>query len=250
MTRGARAGLFALTLLSAALCSGLGVWQTRRLIERRAANERALAGRELPEVALNETRMDGNGREGASGLDQRRVMATGTWDHAHTFVLRARSDRDAPGVHIVTPLRLDGREEAVLVNRGFVPADDATNPVLAWDQPERGSVRGFAFLIPVVPDSGTPHTQAGRTTWRRLDLATVKARLPYPVLDVYVHLTEREVRADSASPWPIPARLRPLDDGPHLNYLVQWFMLAGASLAFGLLFVLRNGEPREVSSEK
>lgn len=245
MTGRARAALFGLTLLSAAVCSSLGIWQLGRLMDRRAANELAVAGRELPEVGLS-GRAGESGGSGASGaLDQRRVVATGTWDHANSFVLRARADRDAPGVHIVTPLRLDGREEAVLVNRGFVPANDATRPGVEWDQPERGTARGLAFLIPSVPDSGTPLRFGGRTSWRRLDLATVRGRLPYPVLDVYVHVTEREARADSTSPWPIPARLQDLNDGPHFNYLVQWFLLAAASLAFGVMFVLRRQDGEE-----
>jgi len=248
MTRRARAALFGLTLVSAAVCSALGLWQLGRLTDRRAANELAVAGRELPELDLTAAREGGRERDGAGELDQRRVVASGTWDHTNTFVLRARADRDAPGVHIVTPLRLDGREEAVLVNRGFVPANDATRPGVEWDQPERGTARGFAFLIPSVPDSGTPLTLDGATSWRRLDLATVRGRLPYPVLDVYVHVTERETRTDSAPPWPIPARLQDLNDGPHFNYMVQWFMLAAASLAFGVIFVLRR-ESRERTVE-
>jgi surfeit locus 1 family protein len=247
MTGRARAALFALTLVSAAVCSSLGIWQLGRLTDRRAANERAVAGRALPELDL--TGKGGRERERAGALDQRRVFASGTWDHANTFVLRARADRDAPGVHIVTPLRLDGRDEAVLVNRGFVPANDATRPGVEWDQPKRGTARGYAFLIPSVPDSGTPLTLAGGTSWRRLDLATVRNRLPYPVLDVYVHVTERETRADSASPWPIPARLQDLNDGPHFNYMVQWFMLAAASLAFGVIFILKREGERETKRE-
>jgi surfeit locus 1 family protein len=168
------------------------------------------------------------------------VVAQGTWDHANTFVLRARAERDAPGVHIVTPLRLDGRVEAVLVNRGFVPAYDAMHPTVPWRLADRGEARGLAFLIPAAAEGGTPLTRAGQTTWRRLDLDSVRARLPYPVLAVYVHVTEREARADGESGWPIPAGLRPIDDGPHLYYMVQWFMLAAASLAFGVLFVFRR----------
>jgi surfeit locus 1 family protein len=223
--------------VAAVVCTGLGIWQLRRLVARRAANAQAMAGRTLPMVEL--------GRPGgARALDQRRVSAIGTWDHARSFVLRARSERDAPGVHIVTPLRLDGRAEAVLVNRGFVPADDAMHPTVTWSQPDRGTVRGLAFLIPLAPAGGTPLTRSGSTTWRRLDLDSVRARLPYPVLDTYVHATEREATAARGSGWPLPARLPPLDDGPHLYYMVQWFMLAAASLAFGVLFVFRRtGEP-------
>lgn len=241
MTGRARAGLFVLTLVSAAICTSLGFWQADRLAGRRADNRVAMAARALPVVDLN--RPDA-GADGA--LDQRRATAVGTWDHAHTFVLRARAEREAPGVHIVTPLRLDGRDEAVLVNRGFVPSDDAMTPRITWDEPPTGSATGYAFLIPSVPDSGTPLARGGATTWRRLDLATVRARLPYPVLEVYLHATERAERPEDASPWPVVATLRPLDDGPHLGYMVQWFMLAAASLAFGVIF-LRGREGRSIA---
>ena len=234
MSTAARLSLLALCLSSAVVCTLLGLWQTDRLLTRRAANAYAMARRDLPVAELNRAIPD--------TLDQRPLLATGTWDHAHTFVLRARADREAPGVHIVTPLRLEGRAEAVLVNRGFVPAPDATTPGVPWWEPATGTVTGIGFAIPSVADSGTPLVRPEGTTWRRLDLATVQRRLPYPVLDVYLHVTEPEPRDSAASPWPRPARLLPLDDGPHLNYLFQWFSLAAASLAFGVIF-LRKRSP-------
>lgn len=237
MSKAARLSLLGLCLASSVVCTLLGLWQTDRLLTRRANNAYAMARRDLPVVDLTRPVLGAQ-----DTLDQRRLVARGTWDHAHTFVLRARADRDAPGVHIVTPLRLAGRAEAVLVNRGFVPAPDAMAPRVTWRTPDSGTVTGIAFAIPSVPDSGTPHVRPEGTTWRRLDLATVRGRLPYPVLDVYLHVTEAEARDSAAVPWPTPARLLPLDDGPHLNYLFQWFSLAAASLAFGVIF-LRKRSP-------
>ena len=234
MTRGSRLALLTLTLLAAGVCSALGAWQARRLASRRAANQIAVAGRDLPSVDLRT-------RDNSASLDQRRVVATGSFDHDHTIVLRARSERDVPGVHIVTPLRLDGGTEAVLVNRGFVPANDAMNPDSALiDRGGHLTVQGLAFRIPESPEHGTPLVRAGRTSWRRLDLPSLRARLPYPILDVYLYETGPEPRAAGAPLFPRPTPIPELDDGPHLFYMVQWFGLAAASLAFGVLFVWRG----------
>lgn len=234
---GRRFGLFALMLLVSAICAGLGLWQGRRLTARRSANQIALAARALPEVDLNEMVLN-------QALPGRRVRVHGTFDHANSFVLRGRVEREVPGVQIVVPLRLEGQPEAVLVNRGFVPAHDAARPDTgAIDRTAELTVRGLAVSIPSSADSGGPLTYAGATTWRRLDLAAVTARLPYPVLDVYLHETEPEPRVEGASRWPTPAQLAPLDDGPHLSYMIQWFGIAAAALGFGVA-VVRRGETK------
>ena len=237
---GRRFGLFALMLLVSAICVGLGIWQGRRLTARRSANQVALSARALPEVNLNEMVLN-------QALPGRRIRARGTFDHAHSFLLRGRVEREVPGVHMVVPLRLEGQPEAILVNRGFVPAPDAARPdTSAIDRTAELQVRGLAMAIPSSADSGGPLTYAGATTWRRLDLAAVKARLPYPVLEVYLHETEPEPRLEAASRWPTPAELPRLDDGPHLSYMIQWFGIAAVALGFAVA-VLRQSKAVEGS---
>ena len=237
---GRRFGLFALMLLVSAICVGLGLWQGRRLTARRSANQAALTARALPEVNLNEIVLN-------QALPGRRVRARGSFDHSHSFVLRGRVEREIPGVHIVVPLRLEGQPEAILVNRGFVPAPDAARPDSgAIDRTTELTVRGLARPIPSTADSGGPLIYAGATTWRRLDLGAVKAHLPYPVLDVYLHETEPELRMEGAARWPTPAQLPPLDDGPHLSYMIQWFGIAAVALGFGVA-VLRKSKTVEGS---
>ena len=107
MRRGARLGLIAVCLIAAAGATGLGFWQLGRLRTRRAANRIALAGLNPPPVSLNATPAD-------DSLRERRATVTGTFDYRHRFYLRGRSERDAPGVHLVIPLILSGREDAVL----------------------------------------------------------------------------------------------------------------------------------------
>jgi len=222
-----------LSVLFATLTTSLGFWQLGRLHGRRTANARALAARALPPVELG----SGN-REGARDLDNRRVVATGRYDRGAELVLRGHVYQGAPGVRVVTPLRLAGTDTALLVLRGFVPSADAVHADLTGlDEPGTVTVRGIAFTIPSSADSGGRLDDQGTVTWRRLDLAALRTRLPYPIQGAYLI----EAR-DSVHP-PLPIRLEPppLDDGPHLSYAIQWFAFAVTGLTVGSLLAFREG---------
>jgi surfeit locus 1 family protein len=212
----------------AALALRLGVWQLHRRTQRRTANAVILAARSAPELEI--------ATRGNQALANRRVRAEGTYDRAHELVLRGQVYQEVPGVVLVTPLRLAaGGDTAVLVERGFVPAPDAvTLPPrgASLDEPGLQSVRGVALPLSAVADSGAPLEHEGRTTWRHLDLAALRARLPYPILDAAIRQTP-----DSGLPQ-MPRRLEAaaLDDGPHLNYAIQWFAFALIAVVFAGVF--------------
>ncbi len=220
------------SLIAGAVCVRLGFWQLDRLAGRRAATAAALEQRSRPAVAFEAL-------EGPS--ENRRVVAAGSYDFAREFVLRGRARDGVPGVEVVTPLRLWGADTAVLVLRGYVPSADA----ISYDgtihqEPDSATVAGIVMAVPSDSAGAAPSVRNGLETWRRLDLASIRARLPYPVSAVYI-------MADSpATASPAPRRSRPpaLDDGPHLNYAIQWF--AFASIAFGgaaALWWRRRQEP-------
>jgi surfeit locus 1 family protein len=207
-------------LVVATVCVLLGFWQLRRLQERRAANAVALAARRAPAVQLNGRNLD-------SSLVQRRVQVTGHYDHAHDIVLRGRSYRGVPGVELVSPLVPQGGGTAMLVHRGFLPAPDAVtaDPVRVR---EPGMIRVVGIALPIDSGQGAPIGRGEHTTWGRLDRNALRSRLPYPISPLYI----RQI-SDSALPR-FPRRLDPpaLDDGPHLNYAIQWFAFAAMALVF------------------
>ena len=182
-------------------------------------------------IELNRTGAGGAARE------NRRVSVQGRYDRTYEVVLRGHVYRELPGVEIVTPLRIEGSDSAVMVNRGFFPSPDAT--FADTDSlNETGNVRvsGVALAIPVSSDSGGALTSNGRETWRRLDLAALRARIPYPLLDVYILQSP-----DSGLPrYPIRLEPPPLTDGPHLSYAIQWFAFAAIAVVGGLIFALRK----------
>jgi surfeit locus 1 family protein len=221
--------VMALLLLTAAGFARLGVWQLSRLRERRAANREIAAARAAPPATLPPVPPD------VAGLAERRMVVRGRYDHAHEIVIRGDVLQGVPGVRIVTPLLLGDGGVAVLVDRGFLPAPDAVTVNLRGsEEPGEQTVRGIG--LPVSAGPGEPVEHGGRRTWRRLDLAALRARLPYAVLPVYLKQSP-----DSTLPrFPRREALPPMDDGPHLSYAVQWFLFAGMAVAFAFLVVGRR----------
>lgn len=227
----ARRFWFAVTVLVTSLCLGLSAWQWSRLEQRRAANLVAIEGRALPVLELPS---QGDGPPRA----QRRVRARGVFDHGNEVILRGHLLTGAPGVHVVTPLRLAGGDSAILVHRGFVLAADGASPDSPIPQePGEVVIEGIALPVPIDAAGGEPVGGAGRESWRRLDLIALRARLPYPVLEVYLLALP-----DSAHQgWPRRVLPPALDEGPHLSYALQWFGIGVAVLSFGLFFILGIG---------
>lgn len=197
----------------------LGIWQLDRLGQQRAENtriEQRLAGAPLALV--------GQPLDPAQD-EYRRVVVRGTFDHANSVLLRNRARQGAPGVHVLTPLRIENSEQAVLVDRGWLPLEAA-----APETRQQFEVGGTAEIQGIVraPETRTSPVSAqdrvpdgGRLdAWYRPDVARIAAQMPYPLLPFYV---EAEQPPDQPLGLPRPDPQLELSDGPHLNYALQWF---------------------------
>ena len=231
MTARPRCLLIALLLVVGGTCVRLGIWQRHRLTERRTRNTLAIARRIAQPLPLDPPAP-------VDSLPGRRVITRGQFDQPHSFVLRGRVYNDIPGVEVVTPLvRAEG--PAVLVDRGFIPSADAvTAPVDSFVEPGPVDVDGVALGLESRADSGTPILAGGHVSWRRIDLAAAERRLPYPILPIVV---VRRPVPDSAG-WPRRQEAPALDEGPHFNYMLQWFGFAlTAFITAGLIAFQQPG---------
>ena len=226
----ARLGAFvALSVALAALFIRLGFWQLDRRAERRRENDFVRAQLARPVVpyqelirksAVTPTR-EALLVDTALAPWSRRTTVTGRPDYDEEFVVTGRSRNGSPGVHIFTPLRVDGVRNAVLVNRGWVYSPDAATVDLRKWRENRETFTGYTVQMPWGHSASIVKGRGIRPLYHN----GVTRVLPYQFQGLYV------VAQDSGTP-EAPARLSlpALDDGPHLSYAIQWFCFAAIAL--------------------
>ncbi|MGQ0713986.1 MAG: SURF1 family protein [Gemmatimonadaceae bacterium] len=204
-----------LAVVIAAGCVRLGLWQLDRLEQRRDRNaviERGFRAAPIEAEAA--------ARASEQGQRFRRVVASGRWSYGKEFAIPGRTRSGSPGVHIVTPMALDGGDAEILVNRGWVYSPDARRVDLGqWREGERAELIGYVDEL--------PQSVRGDTAALYIVALADSATATQPIAS---H----------------PARLSPPpfgDEGPHLNYAVQWFSFAAIALV-GTPLVVRRARRR------
>ena len=230
MSRNRHWTLLTVALGLALVAIRLGFWQLDRLSSRRTANTQLQLARSLPPIDLG----------GDSASAGRRVTATGTFETTCALLLRSRVHRAAPGLHVVSPFRVETSGTVIWVLRGFVAAADGVHPdVVPPPTPGLVTIRGELQPLPATDDRGRPAVSDGDTTWQRMDVTMAAERRP----DAMAVLLYME--GDSSGPDQLATVEPPvLDNGPHLSYALQWFAIALAILVFSG-YVIRKPSGRE-----
>ncbi|MBV9792229.1 MAG: SURF1 family protein [Chloroflexi bacterium] len=221
----------------------LGMWQLDRLEQRRTNNALITSRVDEPPIQLTGQTLD------AEANQYRQVLVTGTYDHGSEIVLRNRSRAGAPGMDIVTPLRIEGSDQSVLVDRGWVPLLDA--------EPEKRAqfavsgpvtIRGVVRPSRVQTSSWGPQDrqpEGGRLdAWFHIDIAKIGNQVSYPLLPFYIEQLPEENAPDLPHPQPNIE----ITEGPHLSYAVQWFSFAAILVGgYAAFVVTRSKEQRSQS---
>ena len=214
------------------LLARLGVWQLDRLEQRRAYNAQvaqalaaaplALTG-ELPVGELDELR-------------NRQVVARGRFDYDEQMVLKVQNWQGQAGVHLITPLRIEGNDKAVLVDRGWIPIAEATPEGWSqYEEPGLVTVHGFVALSQPLSRFAPASSQPAepQQEWFRVDIPAMQPQLPYELLPVYVVQTPPPA-GNVELPYRSEAEID-LSEGPHLGYAIQWFIF---SLMLGVMYMV------------
>jgi len=226
-----------LVLAAALVMVRLGFWQLDRLAQRRARNAQIRAQMTAPPLNLNTDPIPGD----LASVRYRRVLARGRFDFSHQFALKNRTSRRGAGVDLITPLILDGRDGAVLVDRGWIPYENA-NP-LQWDAfnspQETVTITGFVGLSAMPPPNlQRPILPDEHRALFYIDPSSLAELVPYPLFPFYIVWMPPQGKEDTT----LPLRYSPhydLSEGPHLGYAIQWFLFA-AVVPTVYLFLLRS----------
>ena len=229
-----------LVLIGMGIMVRLGIWQLDRLEWRRQLNADISAQiASDPLVVSPETT-----RAELEAIAFRQVTARGYYDLEGQFVLLQQNLNGQAGVFLFTPLLLANDDRAILVNRGWLPADQA-EPAdwSAYDESELVEITGFvqdslkpprATLSDYQNSIANPERQ---WFWPYID--AIQQQYPYELLPAYIQI---EPGDDTQERLPFAvASAVDLSEGNHQSYAYQWFAFA-LTLAVVYLFLVRRQE--------
>jgi surfeit locus 1 family protein len=238
-----------LVIAAVAVMIRLGIWQLDRLEQRREFNARVAA--QLAEPALDFFGI--NLQSDLYNMEYRAAIASGEYDFQNQIVLRNQDWQGRLGVHLLTPLRIEGSQAAVLVDRGWIPYEDYTAGNLS-----RYDVLGTSQVEGIIRRSQSKPAIGGRAdqvpgpgeeplkAWNWININQISQQVPYELLPVY--LAAVPGTGEQSLPYRSALELD-LSEGSHLGYAFQWFAFA-AILAIGYpAYVRREDKRAEVSSE-
>lgn len=260
-------------LLLVALTVSLGNWQTRRAEEKIALQaERDQAAVRAPVV------LDERALAAPDSLLGRRVIADGRFLERYSVFIDNRSYRGQAGFHVLTPFRLEGLPQTILVLRGWVPQDPAARdrlPALvtpvaqvrieALAQRDLDQVLELMKAAPPGPEDRLWQNAsiAAMSRWSGLSLLPTVLRQTTEVPVPSDELPGRSVSfsgspassqtsqvVPSASPAPSATTL--VRDWPspgagvdkHRAYAFQWYSMAVLVTSLWFIFFWRSRQPR------
>jgi surfeit locus 1 family protein len=231
-----------LVILASGVMVRLGFWQLDRLEGRRAFNHQVLEMRSLQPLAIG----PGSEVDLASQV-YREALVEGIYAFDYQVVLGNQAYGDKLGVHLLTPMKIEGSDKILLVDRGWVPYEDyLTNQLDQYNTAEFAQARGILSSsqdrvgIRDCLDANT-NTDKLLLVWC-VDLKAIQEYMPYQLEDVY--LIRAPDRADPVPPIGATVQIE-TSEGMHLSYAVQWFSFA-TLLFFGYpFFVHREMKARQ-----
>ena len=180
-------------------------------------------------------------RVDAEALRYRKLVARGHFEPQYQVLIDNRTYRGQAGYHVVTPLRLEGSDMRVLVNRGWVPllADRGTLPEIATPT-GMIAVAGTA-IVPgtrffTLGNNADGAGSAWQSVWQNLDLARYGKAVSFPLQPVVLQLDADSPAGGFVREWPRPDDRRQTN----LGYALQWWSFAATTVVLWLLLNFRK----------
>lgn len=226
-------------LIGIAATASLGFWQWDRARQRNAIQDAITARAAMPPLGAAELLAAPDPQQ----LVHRPTELRGEWLAAQTVFLDNRQMNAMPGFYVVTPLRLEGRSDVVLVQRGWAPRNFSRREQLPPVQTPAGVVQVRGRLAPPPAKLYQFDAEEKGPIRQNLDLARFRAETGLPLLPLSV----QQVGPPSEGllrQWPQPAS----GAGKNIGYAIQWWAIAAliAILYAWFQFVLPRRQARRL----
>ncbi len=217
------------------LLVSLGFWQLGRADEKEVLlAKQAQAALENPRDLLFLM-----GQE-IDALRYRKASVTGVYETEHQYLIDNQIMNGRAGFFVMTPLKIEGVQSAVLVNRGWVPLnqDRQILPDISLSLKKvslLGRINSFPSVGIKLAGAEIP-TEGWPSIVQVVDSQVLADKLEYPLLPFQFELNADESHG-YVRRWKKNTMMSP---EKHIGYAVQWFGLAITLTILFIRFSLKN----------
>jgi surfeit locus 1 family protein len=218
----ARPVVFMIYLLLMTLLISLGNWQLKRAEQKRQQLHQRQAALQLPAININDIE-----QPRLEVLENRRVNVRGRWDLKHQLLIDNQMHQGQVGYWVMTPLIITGRQQAVLVNRGWIAMNrdrrilPDVSSLPTGDVLVNGRVNHFPQVAYALEGADIP-TDGWPAVVQLINPEILAKKLGYPLLDFQIEM-EADEEHGLVRDWKISQKM-PAEK--HEAYAMQWFGLA------------------------
>jgi surfeit locus 1 family protein len=222
------------TLVGVALTVSLGTWQLSRAAQKITIQAALDSRASSPALSAADLERDA---DAATVQHHRPARLRGRWVAERTVFLENRQMNARVGFYVVTPLQLEGRPEAVLVQRGWVVRNLNDRSLLPQIATPTGPVEVEGLIAPPPARLYEFSAVAAGAIRQNLDVAAfaLETGLLLAPLSLQQHDSANTANDGLLRQWPRPAA----GVQKHYGYAFQWFamsaLMAGLYVWFQLL---------------
>ena len=225
---------FIATCMLMAVFLRLGWWQWSKASDVEAQVELRDARSAVNPVLIGSRLVSPSDVEGAL------VLVRGNFVASEQFFVDNQQHQGRPGLHVITPLTIEGTQVRVLINRGWVGWGGTRDVLPTVAVPEgRVEINGRAFSpsskAPAFVSEPTGDLGVLRT---RIRMDEIQAKQDQPLQPIVVLMTSAEASDGLIREWPELSNKAPM----HKGYALQWFLMAVVLLAFFLRSSYRKAD--------
>lgn len=169
----------------------------------------------------------------SSMLEFKKIRVQGEYKTQYQILIDNKVENSLVGYHVITPLKIAGTDEYVLVNRGWIQGEKNRTDLPIFDTPtDVLDIQGMAWIpsqkIFTLEDKAqvAADSKTWQPVWQHLDMQKYVKNVPIKILPIIIKLDNKSTAGGFARNWEM-SQERILT---HLGYAYQWFGFAFATL--------------------
>lgn len=159
----------------------------------------------------------------------KKVRVTGRYETQYQILLDNQVEQSRGGFHVITPLKIEGRDDYILVNRGWIAGNAIHSEIPHISTPDIPvTLTGLVWLPSqkIFSLEQPKSSSAWQLVWQHMDMQRYQNSVPITVLPIVLKLDPASEAGGFVRNWQLPAERI----ATHIGYAYQWFGFAIASV--------------------